>query len=174
MRFIIRATLAIAAALATVPVISNTASGSDAGPGIALSTPAGASSLSAPVVGAPGTVDQRLEDVVLTGPGSVGALTMAVERTRTSALDQGPALTYSVERCTTAWVSVRNTFTCPTGSQVLRAPAPLGPRADLIDLGGVGAGAVAHLKVTLRIAPDAPRAVVGQTSTLEFKITADL
>ena len=174
MRFIIRATLAIVGALLTVPVIANTASGSDAGPGIALSTPAGASSLAAPVVGAPGTVDQRLEDVVLTGPGSVGALTMAVERTRTSALDQGPALKYSVERCATAWVSVRNSFTCPTTSQVLRAPAPLGHRADVIALGGVGAGAVAHLKVTFSIAPDMPNAAIGQSSTLEFRISASL
>jgi hypothetical protein len=174
MRLILRATFAIAVALFTVPVLTTAAIGDDTGAGIALATPTGASSLSAPIVGAPGTTDDRLEDVVLVGPGSVGALTMTVERTRTSALDQGPALQYSVERCDTAWVSSGKTTTCPTTPQVLRAPAPLGPRADEIALGGVGAGATAHLRVRFVIAKDAPRAAIGQSSTLEFRITASL
>lgn len=173
MRFIVRAMLATIAALCAVPVLTGAASGDSAGAGIALATPLGARALSAPVAGAPGTTDERLADVELVGPGSVGVLTMTVERIRTSALDQ-TALHYAVERCATAWTRTGETYTCPTTPQVLRAPAPLGPRADLFGLGGIGAGGVAHLLVRFGITPDAPRAVIGQSSTLEFRVTAAL
>lgn len=174
MRIFIRTIMATAAALLTIPVLTGTASSGSDGAGIALETPVDATPLSAPIVGAAGMSDDRLEDVVLTGPGSVGALTMYVERTLTSALDQSSAFTYSVERCDTAWVSDGETITCPTTPQVLRAPAPLGPRADVIELGGVGAGAKAHLKVRFALTGDLPSEAVGQATRLEFRIVADL
>lgn len=173
MRFFLKAMLFIGLGLVSLPFISTAANGDTTGAGIALTTPENAPSLSAAITGAAGSSEERLSDVVLVGPGSVGALTMTVERTRTSALDQGP-LRYSVERCDTAWVATSTTYTCPTAVRVLRASAPLGPRADVTELGGVEAGAVAHLKVRFDVAADAPSNIRGQYSTLEFRITASL
>lgn len=173
MRFFIKAIFFAGLALLSLPFISTAANGDTTGAGIALETPKNATPLSAPITGVAGSSEERLMDVVLVGPGSVGALTMTVERTRASALDQGP-LQYSLERCDAAWMTTGTTYACPTTARVLRASAPLDPRAGVIELGGVKAGAVAHLKVRFSVAANAPDAIRGQSSGIEFSVTASL
>jgi spore coat-associated protein N len=125
---------------------------------------------------AAGDVVARTATLENRGKGAIGAITLAVEVTQSSALDRDSrsGLRIRVDRCSKAWAA-------STGGRSLRCAGrvtaivgwrPLAASRSPWQLGSLAARSSEWLRVSLQLPEDASADLAGRRTTIQYRFTA--
>jgi hypothetical protein len=116
---------------------------------------------------AAGDVVARTATLENRGRGAIGAIALSVDATA------GSGLQIRVDRCSTAWAGGPGiALRCPGRDSELVGWHPLAASRSPWQLGSLPSRSSEYLRVSLRLPADAPSAVSGRRTTIEYRFTA--
>ena len=122
---------------------------------------------------AAGDVVARTATLENRGQGAIGAITLTVEITHSSALDRDSrsGLRIRVDRCSTPWTS-GSALRCTGRLSEVVGWRPLAASRSPWKLGSLAAKATEWLRVSLQLPDDAEPEVAGRRTTIQYRFTA--
>jgi hypothetical protein len=119
------------------------------------------------VVGRTATLENR-------GDGAIGAISLSVGVTHSSALDRDRSgLQIRVDRCSIAWTAgTGSALRCAGRVSEVVGWRPLAASRSPWQLGSLPAKSWEYLRVSLQLPPDASSALAGRSTTLKYQFTA--
>jgi hypothetical protein len=125
---------------------------------------------------AAGDVVARTATLENRGKGAIGAIALAVDVTRSSALDRDArsGLRIRVDRCSTAWTEGPGARSVRCAGRVTEIVGwhPLAASRSPWQLGSLPAKSSEWVRVSLQLPPDASAELAGRRTTVQYRFTA--
>jgi hypothetical protein len=123
---------------------------------------------------AAGDVVARAATLENRGKGAIGAIALSVGITRSSTLDRDRSgLQIRVDRCSTTWTAgTGSALRCAGRVTEVVGWRPLAASRSPWQLGSLPAKSSEYLRVSLQLPADAASSLAGQSTTLEYRFTA--
>lgn len=115
---------------------------------------------------APGDVVARTATLTNRGTGPLGAISLTI------VAPSGSDLRIRVDRCSTPWMPGTGTLRCRGRVSEVAGWRPLAASRSPWQLGSLPARSSEYLRVSLQLPTDAPAAVAGRRTTIDYRFTA--